>query len=248
MLRKIVLSSCILATSMFTLTSAASAQVDTSRNVYFTFSQPVAVPNMTLPAGKYLFRHMGKETGNNIIQISTADGAKLMGTVSTVQTTRSVVSDRVEVRMLESASNTPVAIGTWWYPQARQGFAFIYPRAQATSLAKMTKEPVLTTASTAPAESTTQNDLVLMNSSGQETPYNGSADGAAVTGIAQRGEMDADQSASNAPATMAQNETAAAPASGRTRLPRTASALPLLGLMGAVVLSLGLMLRATRRA
>ena len=246
MLRKFALSSCLFA-SLFALTSTASAQVDTSRNVYFTFSQPVAVPNMTLPAGKYLFKHMGKDTGNNIVQISTADGSKLMGTVSTVQTTRAAVSDRVEVRMLESASNTPVAIGTWWYPQARQGFAFIYPRDQAMRLAKMTTAPVLTTASNAPAQSTNQNDLVMMSAAGQETPYNGNADNRVVTGIAQRGEMDGDPAAANAPTVMAQNDGAVMPTLGRTRLPRTASTLPLFGLIGAVALSLGLVLRATRR-
>lgn len=244
MLRKVVLSTCLLATSLLVLTSTASAQVDTSRNVYFTFSQPVAVPNMTLPAGKYLFRHMGKETGNNIVQISTADGRKLMGTVSTVQTTRTNVSDRVEVRMLESASNTPVAISTWWYPQARQGFAFIYPRDQAARLAKMSTEPVLTTASTASASSSNQNDLVMMNAAGQESAYNANADSGG--GIAQRGEIEG-AAASNAPTAVAQNDTAVASGPARTRLPRTASTMPLFGLMGAVALSLGLILRATRR-
>lgn len=243
MLRRIVLSTCFVAASLFVATSTASAQVDTSRNVYFTFSQPIAVPNMTLPAGKYLFKHLGRNTGNTTVQIMTADGAKLMGTVNTVQTARSMPTDRVEVRFSESASNMPVAISTWWYPQATQGFAFVYPREQAMRLAKNATEPILTTARTAPADSTNPSDLVMMNAAGEESAYNADASRGAVTGIAQRGEMDGESAARNNSTAMAQDS---GMASSRTSLPRTASSLPLVALLGSLALSLGLVLRATR--
>jgi hypothetical protein len=38
----------------------------------------------------------------------------------------------------------PPAVKTWWYPGAKDGYEFIYPKEQARLLAKGTGEPVLT--------------------------------------------------------------------------------------------------------
>ncbi len=37
---------------------------------FFTFSQPLSVPGVTLPAGKYLFRVPGESSTRDVVQIA----------------------------------------------------------------------------------------------------------------------------------------------------------------------------------
>jgi hypothetical protein len=55
MLRNALRSACAVALLACFMTGAASAQTFDKRTV-FTFSGPVALPGVTLPAGQYLFR------------------------------------------------------------------------------------------------------------------------------------------------------------------------------------------------
>ena len=63
MFRNSVLSACMFAAATLGVTSSALAQNDSpTKDIYFTFSQSVTVPNMTLPAGRYQL-HIGPNTG-----------------------------------------------------------------------------------------------------------------------------------------------------------------------------------------
>jgi hypothetical protein len=141
---------------------------------------------------------------------------------------------------MEAAAGVPPAIKTVWYAGERDGFEFIYPREQALRLAKSTREPVLTTRSqTTTAAQTKSGDLDRVSSSGSSV-----AAAAATTeterepgGRAQQGEVASasiDVAPDVAPQTVAANEPP------RTQLPRTASAGPIVGLVG-----VGLLLAAT---
>ena len=241
MFRKSVLSACVFAALTWSVVSPAAAQNDSpTKDIFFTFSESVTVPNMTLPAGKYLFRHVGPNTGRTTLQISNADTGKLQTTIMTVQAARSVAPQRPEIRFLETAANTPPAIATWWYPGQTQGWEFIYPRQQATTLAKTAKQPILTTKEDVPADKMTSSDLVRMEPSGSQSAYSDSAAPApmSVAGTAQRGEF-ADEPAASA--------RQSASASGRTELPKTASNLPLLALFGFLACAAGVVLGLVRR-
>ena len=51
--------------------SGANAFTGTSdKRTYFTFSQPVALPGVTLPAGTYMFRIADDTTTRKVIQIA----------------------------------------------------------------------------------------------------------------------------------------------------------------------------------
>ena len=220
------------------VSAPAIAQTRSDKAVYFTFSQPVAIPETTLPAGRYLFRLADSLTNRSIVQIYSADGSKLHAMLMTMPTERTQAAEEPEVRFLETAANQPPAIGSYWYVGDRRGWEFIYPREQARRLAQSSKANVLTTASDANAAEAASAELVRISPSGEqlavetETPE-------ATAPRAARGEVaDVDQPVS----TTARNS---APA--RRALPSTATFQPLLVLAGALAALAALAARLQRR-
>jgi hypothetical protein len=245
---------CTLAALSWGVSGTASAQVAQSpdtpatRDTYFTFSQPVMVPNQTLPAGKYLFRVTG--TGRNIVEIYSSDKSKLIQRVMAVQAARSDSPERAEIRLIESSSNSPVAVGTWWYPSQRQGWEFIYPREQAMKLAKTARQPILTTAANVPAENVGSSDLVRVEPSGSQAEFKSSENPqpSQVRGTAQMGEVAAADANANRVASAMSGQSTTARAEGtRAALPRTASSTPTIALISLLACAAGLALGFRRR-
>jgi LPXTG-motif cell wall-anchored protein len=267
MLRKTLLSTYLFTVLMCGATGVAIAQNDSPyKDAYFTFSQPVTLPNLTLPPGKYLFRVTGE--GRSIVQIYAGDRSKLLGTVMSVHAARSDQPEKAEIRLIESSANAPVAVGTWWYPGQRQGWEFVYPRSQAVTLAKDAKQPILTTAKDVSGEDMKSAELVRLSASGEQ-PYSGSkAAPVTIAGTAQVGDVAAaDQNANRVAAAMSGQASAQTPASqartpapapaatqsaraepARTTLPQTASRTPFIVLMGLVALAAAAALRHYRRS
>jgi hypothetical protein len=217
-----------------------------TRDVYFTFSQPVMVPATTLPAGKYLFRVVGD--GRTIVQIYTGDRSKLVHTAMTVQTMRADQPERPEIRLIEGAADGPVAIGTWWYPEMRQGWEFVYPREQAMKLAKTAEQPILTTAENVAAGEMDSAELVRLEPSGQQSAYAASKEPGAVTGMAQVGEVAGSTAAADAAANRVANQMAGAGSTqARSTLPKTASQTPTVALAGLLAFAAACGLRVWRR-
>lgn len=259
------LTACALAALVWGVSGTAFAQVPqspdlpTTRDVYFTFSQSVTIPNETLPAGKYLFRVNSQN--RNIVEIYTGDKARMIRRVFAIHAARSDSPERAEIRLIEGSSDAPVAIGTWWYPLQRQGWEFIYPREQALKLAKTSRQPILTTAENVPADKIdSSSDLVRMDPSGSQADVESSANPqpTAVRGTAQPGDVaSADAKANQVAAAMngqsrpaASTTTARAEtqnATGRTALPRTASSTPGVALVSALACAAGLALGFRRR-
>jgi LPXTG-motif cell wall-anchored protein len=213
MLKKLLVSGCALAVLSWAAADVARAQLRGDKAVYFTFSEPVALPQMTLPAGKYLFRLADSLANRTIVQIYSADGSKLHGMTMTLPTHRADLPNEPEIRFLETAANEPPAIATYWYPGERDGWEFIYPRDQATRLARASKQSILTT--TAQSDDLKTGELVRVNEAGEQTAVGAEARDVPVIGEARRGEIAAD-----APAPAA---SVAASASARTA-PATVSA------------------------
>ena len=133
----------------------ATAQMpSTAKPVYFTFSKPVALPRLTLPAGKYLFRLADTLSTRTIVQVLSEDGKKVQGIFMTVPAERVAASDQAEIRFLETAASAPPAVGTYWYPGERTGWEFIYPRDEAMRLWPALADAVLLAAPTADGRST----------------------------------------------------------------------------------------------
>jgi hypothetical protein len=126
------------------LAAPVSAQ-PLDKRTFFTFSGPVTLPGVTLPAGQYLFRLADPIAGSKVVQVLNADGTKPYGQFFTLPTQRFELSETPEIRFMETASGMPAAIKTWWYPGEQTGYEFIYPKEQARRLATGASQPALTT-------------------------------------------------------------------------------------------------------
>ena len=169
MLSRFVRSSVCAVTLLALTTAPAVAQTPIDKRVLFTFSGPVTLPGVTLPAGKYLFR-LPSATNRNLVQVLNAEGTKTYGTFFAIPAERPVVPENPEVRFMETPVNTTHPIRTWWYPGESTGFEFIYPKEQARMLAKGAGQPVLTTQAQTKTVAETETDkLSRVSSTGQET-------------------------------------------------------------------------------
>ena len=237
-------------------TSAAQAQTEDKRT-YFTFSGPVALPGATVPAGRYVFRIVDTTSSRKVIQVLSDDGKKPYTMSNTIPDQRRDAVKDATVSFYETPAGAPAAVKSWWYPGESTGYQFIYPRAQAKQIAQTTHKAVLTTKSeSSKTEETKSAALTRINESGKDVDVN-APDAAASASPSNNNNANAssgfkDESANatvfnrntpsvtegdRTPPQVAQNnQNNRVPAESsrvaRNELPRTASYLPFVGLIG----------------
>ena len=218
--------------------STAQAQPENKRT-FFTFSAPVALPGVTLPAGRYVFRIVDTTTTRKVIQVLSDDEKKPLAMANTIPDQRRDPAKDATVSFYETPSGTPAAVKSWWYPGESIGYQFIYPRAQAKQIAQTTHKAVLTTKT----EDTKTAAVTRVDDSGKDTDVDAAATVANNnTADRDRGQGFKDESANSTvfnrvPPQSAQNNAASnQPVEqgrvARNELPKTASNLPLVGLIG----------------
>jgi hypothetical protein len=183
-----------------------------------TFSQPFEVPGgRVLPAGTYVFKLLDSQYDRNVVQIFSEDQLTLYATVLAIPNYRLHAPENTIMRFAERASGSPEAIKAWFYPGNASGHEFVYPKARAVELARLTNEPVpsmsaeMTPNITSPATSAADQPVVALEK-------------APIAAEAPSGE--------ELPITTAFPSTSEAAA-----LPKTASSMPLIGLIGLLSLA-----------
>jgi hypothetical protein len=114
-----------------------------NKQTYLTFSGPVQLPGIVLPAGTYQFKLADPESGRRALQVWDKDGNKLYTTLLTIPDQRLTPTDEPVVMFSESTTGEPQPIRAWFYPNESYGQEFVYPRAQAMNIARNTHTPVL---------------------------------------------------------------------------------------------------------
>jgi hypothetical protein len=140
--------------ALFTLvTSSARAQtpgtlLSGTKDTSITFSSPVQLPNVTLPAGTYQFRTMPVANsvglGDHVVQVSDKDGTHQFGMFITIPTDLIQAKDETVVTFGERPVGSPQALKVWFYPGSTIGEEFIYPKNQALDIARANHTTVLT--------------------------------------------------------------------------------------------------------
>jgi len=216
------------------------AQEPIDQRTYFMFSAAFELPGgKTLPAGRYMFRIVDSPSNRHVVQIMSQDGKQIHATLLAIPAPRQDPPNDPEVRFMETAANMPPAIRTWWYPGRTIGHEFIYPREHARRLARRQTESVLTVAGDAnTAEAMRTADLARINASGQEAAVRGETTTAEARATQQQPRSAPAQTAT-AERTPTPPRTVQATQAARTRteLPRTATMLPLIGLIGVMSLA-----------
>jgi hypothetical protein len=170
-----------------------------------------------LPAGKYVFKLVDSLSNRDIVQIVNEDETHVFATILTIANYRLKATDETVMTFRERPAGQPEAIRAWFYPGANWGQEFVYPKARAVELAKVTQQPVLYVPSEVAPEMAKPVPEVAL----KEAPIKAVTPRGEEVEIAQVVEPPPVQTASARPPV----------------LPQTASPLPLFGLIG--LLSLG---------
>ena len=226
--------------AVLTLSIAGRAEAQPADyRTYFTFSAPVTLPGITLPAGKYIFRLADPDSSRKVINVLSSDGKRSLAMLHTIPNQAMKAPKDAEIRFMETSAKVPPPVKTWWYAGKAIGYEFIYPRKQALELAKSTSEPILTT-----AQETTdfeKADLSRVNANDQAASVSVEQNPAPreASGRAQQADVEA-QGGASAPAAQDVRADERARTTARTELPRTASSTPALLMLGMLTLALGL--------
>jgi len=211
----------VLALSVLGALSAPRAGADEwNKKTVMTFSQPVEIPGQILPAGTYTIKLVDLASERHIVQFLDASGIKVIATVLAINNWRLRPTGATVVKFAERTGDNPEALKAWFYPGDNFGQEFVYPKKRAIELAIATKEPIpAMTVDTMPEDLKTA-PLVAVTPEEKEVPV---AEVIAVTPPA----------AEEATPLVAQN----------TSLPKTASSLPLIALLGIASLGFAFVLK-----
>ena len=202
-----------------------------------TFSAPVEIPGVgaqVLPAGTYVFKLLDSQSDRHIVQIFNERQDHVFSTILAIPNYRLRATDKTVMTFRERAAGQPEAIRAWFYPGNRWGQEFVYPKKRAIELAKLTNQPVLAM----PTELET--NLVEPIKSADEPPVIALKE-APIEAVQPTGEVVAITEVVEPPPV----QTAAVQSTESNQsLPKTASPVPLLGLIGFLSIAAGLGLSA----
>jgi LPXTG-motif cell wall-anchored protein len=213
------------------LTLVPAAQADEwNKLTEITINEPIQVPNMVLPPGKYAMKLLDSPSDRHIVQIFNADQTHLITTILAMPNYRLEPTGKTVLSFWETPPGQPKALRAWFYPGDNFGQEFAYPKSAATQIAARTHTAVPTTEAIQPQEMATA-QVTSTPPPAPEPPQE----------VAQ-------STPPPAPAPQVEPEPAPAPAPepAPQELPKTGSPYPLIGLVGIAALGVFALLRAVR--
>jgi hypothetical protein len=273
-----ITSAVVAMTAAVLLTStmvAAQGQVVENRLTNVTFSAPVSIPGHTLPAGTYHFQLADSNANRNIVQIFDNTN-KLVATMLAVPAKRLEAQGDPVITFKETRSDLPPAVRYWYYAGESTGSELVYPRNQAMEIARASGEPVMSTDTestesndlrnskitkvnpndaTAPTSTTQPDTTTAPQQSTQPTSTPVTTAPTTPTTTAEQPTRPTTEPTTPTTTTEQRREPTSQPESVGTSgrhaeksLPKTASNLPEIGLIGLIALSAGLGIRYGRKA
>ena len=234
----------VLCTAIIAIAFSPSVKADDwNRKTVVTFSQPVETPGVhmhgwaVLPAGTYVFKVLDSKSDRHIVQIFSQDETMIYATILAVPNYRLKATSKTVLTFRETPPGQPDVLRAWFYPGKNFGDEFVYPKAKALELAKVTHFPVLYT----PVEITPE---VTSPITSPDEPLVVALKRAPILAVKPTGEdLEIAEVVTAPPAEVlvAQNEAPIA-----AELPKTASPMPLIGLFGLFALGAAFSLRLVR--
>ena len=114
-----------------------------NKKTVVTFSGPVELPGIVLPPGTYVFKLLDSAADRHIVQVFNKDETKIYTTILAIPNYRLEPTGDTVLRFTERPRNAPEALRAWFYPGDNFGQEFVYPKARAVNLAAEVKAPVL---------------------------------------------------------------------------------------------------------
>jgi hypothetical protein len=248
--------------------AVANAQTPADRNTKVTFSGPVSIPGKTLPAGTYTFRLADSPTDRHIVQVLDKDEMQLLATLLAVPAEKMEAEGDPVITFKETPADRPPAVHYWYYAGERAGNEFVYPKSQALAIAQASGEGVMAVDTDSANVDDWKGTPTRVTATGQSST---ASTASSTTPTAQPTTTPEPAPQSAAPATTPQSPTPAPTATPQTsapttaptapsdterptgtsgraasELPRTASPVPTVGLVGLLAVAGALFVRARR--
>jgi len=118
--------------ALFVVVAVASASAwvgGSNRTTYITFNHAVALPDVQLAAGTYIFEVANPETTSDVVRVSSRDRSKVhfMGHARIIGRPKGLAKDAV-VSLGEAARGSAPPITGWFAVGAEDGRQFIYSK------------------------------------------------------------------------------------------------------------------------
>jgi hypothetical protein len=209
-------------------TSASAQDSNVNQRTFLTFSGPVQMPGVTLPAGKYVFR-LADTSLHNVMQVFDGEEKHIIGQWFFVPANRtekeqSDANGKPVVMFREMPEGMTPAVHFFYYPTDLTGKEFIYPKDQAVKIAAATHESVLATDTDSAKGG--EAHVFRVEPNGAESQYgdNASASAAASTSTNQSASTEPANTAASSASLNSQADLNNSPASGpSTTAPTTAA-------------------------
>ena len=250
MKRVMTIATASVAAVLLTLTMSVSAQdFNTQKKTFLTFSAPVEMPGVTLQPGTYVFR-IADTPSRNVVQVLDKDEKSMIGQWLYVSAERPQVTGETVVTFKETREGTTPAVQFWYYPGEKTGKEFIYPKQQALQIAARTgaevrtEEGVINGSGVPPEEPAAEATVAVAEpapaavDTTTESAVTPRTDNNYPIGTSASGDQSATDRGVRQESTTAYNN---------SELPKTASRLPLSGLLGFLSLAGAAGLRRFRR-
>jgi hypothetical protein len=221
--------------------STAIARADAwDKKTTITFSHAVEVPGSVLQPGKYVMKLADANGDRHIVQFMNERGDHVYAAAQAISAYRPRVTSRTVITFYEAREGRPEPMRTWFYPGDEFGQQFVYSPSHLTEVASVNNTTSTTTmAAAAPiAESpVTAAEPVNENLTAQAAPaapatepqVAESTESAAPVEIAQ-----AEPPQQTEPAPAVQNDTPQATQEFPRELPKTASDLAEIAMLGVI--------------
>jgi hypothetical protein len=216
------------------------------KKTVITLNEPVQVPSccndghvVVLQPGTYVLVLVDSLSDRHIVRVFAQDEKTVITTILAIPNYRLQPTGTSTFQFWETPADQPRAMRAWFYPGDNFGQEFAYHKTKSIEIARVAKAPVPTVVVETEAELKTA-PVVVVDEKGEEAPL------PAPTVVAKS--EPAPEPAPEPQATAAASE-APAPAPAPAELPDTASAYPLLGLIGlASLIASKVMSRFAKRA
>jgi len=223
-------TSALVLMAVVTLFSPRIARADQfDKKIVVSFNKPIEIPDLVLEPGTYVFRIARHGDIPNLVEVFNEEETRLYASRFTVPKYRESVTDEPFFQFEERNVGQPMAIDAWFYPGEDTGYEFVYSKdsnVQSAAGPAVDVTPDNTAAIAPPSEPTV------------DPPENEITETVQIFVFVVAPEAPApDPSPAFAIFTVPSEPVAVAAPAQPNELPKTASHLPLLALLG--MLSLG---------
>ena len=230
--------------ALFGALSLSHVNADTwDKATTITVNEPVQIPGTVLQPGTYTFTLFDSQSNRHVVQVFNQDRTQLIATVMAIPNYQLQPAGKTILEFAERPTGQPVALEAWFYPGDNFGQEFVYPKDEATQLSQANgmNVPSLSdqdsTAETQPASPAPVSDEQPASNSGP------AATPAATPTAAPMSTQDQTPQTQSPSGT----DTSSQPRTTEKQLPKTASDVPLIGLVGLISLGAALTLRRLSR-